>query len=215
MSHHTQSLLKKAQQADLPEQKKLLAELMSQTPVYQMLINALSTSKAPLPDLWIGAGAITQSIWNTFHGLPTESFLKDIDLMYFDPDASWEAEDTHIQHIQKRMDHLPWPLDIKNVGRIHKWYHQRFGGEPLAPFKNIAEAVQTWPFTASAVALQIYPYAPPQNQAWIAPFGFDDLLALRLRPNRTLAKAEIYEQKAERWLKQWPQLTLLKDSQLS
>jgi len=105
-------------------------------------------------------------------------------------------------------------MDIKNVGRIHKWFHQRFGGAPIPPFKNIADSVKTWPFTASAIALQVYPERTPESQAWIAPFGFEDLLALRLKANRVLASAAVCEEKAKRWQKQWPQLTLVKDSQL-
>lgn len=217
MLHSAQATLNRARQADLAEQKQLLAECLRQTRPHQMLRHAFSTAstaESPLPTLWIGAGAITQSIWNLLHGWPAERFLKDIDLMYFDPDPSWEAEDQHIRRIQRLTAHLPWPMDIKNVGRIHKWFHERFGGEPIPPFKDIAESVKTWPFTASAIALQIDPDHPPATQPWIAPFGFDDLLALRLSANRVMASAEVCEQKAERWLKQWPQLTLLKDSQL-
>ena len=214
MSQRTQIRLKEARQADLTTQKKCLAAIIQQTPMYQQLRNALAASKEPLPVLWVGAGAITQSIWNLLHHWPAETFLKDIDLIYFDADPSWEAENARIQQIQKLTPYLPWPLDIKNVGRIHVWYHQRFGGNPLPPFENPTEAVKTWPFTASAVALHIFHHQSPEHPAWIAPFGFDDLLAMRLRPNQRLASAAVCKKKAERWLKQWPQLTLLKDSQL-
>jgi uncharacterized protein len=214
MSGSVQDTLKKAQQADFAEQKQLLAEVLAQTLPHEMLRNALAAAQDPLPTLWIGAGAVTQSLWNLLHGWPAENFLKDIDLMYFDANPSWDAENEQIQHIQRLTAHLPWPLDIKNVGRIHKWFHQRFGGQPLPPFQNIMESVKTWPFTASAIAIQIHPWHPPATQPWIAPFGFEDLLALRLRVNQGLASAEVCEEKAKRWQKHWPQLTLFKDSQL-
>ena len=214
MNHTIQSTLKKALHAEPTAQKRILAQALYHTQPHQMLRNALSRADHPLPTLWVGAGVINQSLWNLLHGWPAEQFLKDIDLMYFDPDPSWEAENQQIQYIQQLTALLPWPMDIKNVGRIHKWFHQHFGGEPIAPFTNIAESVKTWPFTASAIALQVYPARPPETQAWIAPFGFEDLLALRLQANRALASAEVCEEKAKRWQKQWPQLTLVKDSQL-
>jgi hypothetical protein len=42
-----------------------------------------------------------------------------------------------------------------------------------------------------------------------APFGLADLFAMRTRPNPVLAPAAVYEAKTSRWLKEWPQLTVL------
>ena len=37
-----------------------------------------------LPDTWLVAGCIAQTIWNLGHGQPAEFGLKDVDLIYFD-----------------------------------------------------------------------------------------------------------------------------------
>lgn len=49
-----------------------------------------------LLDGWLVAGCIAQSIWNLSSGKPAEFGLKDVDLIYFDPqDLSAETEATH------------------------------------------------------------------------------------------------------------------------
>ena len=43
-----------------------------------------------------------------------------------------------------------------------------------------------------------------------APYGFDDLFGMVVRPNpRSPAPRHVYEDKAERWLRHWPELTVL------
>ena len=42
-----------------------------------------------------------------------------------------------------------------------------------------------------------------------APHGYDDLFAMVVRPNRRLAPRSVYEAKAARWARQWPELTVL------
>ena len=37
-----------------------------------------------LPDSWLVAGCIAQTIWNLGHGQPADFGLKDVDLIYFD-----------------------------------------------------------------------------------------------------------------------------------
>lgn len=38
-----------------------------------------------LPDGWIVAGCIAQTVWNLACGRPAGSGIKDVDLVYFDP----------------------------------------------------------------------------------------------------------------------------------
>jgi hypothetical protein len=46
-----------------------------------------------LPDAWLVAGCIAQTIWNLACGQPAELGIKDVDLIYFDAeDISVEAE---------------------------------------------------------------------------------------------------------------------------
>ncbi len=160
-----------------------------------------------LPDAWLGAGAIIQNVWNVLHDLPLNTHLKDIDVLYYENDLTWEREDDWIQRVQReaRQRGLTLPVDVKNVARIHLWYSEKFGDpQDYPPFEHVGESVYTWPFTAAAVAVQ---QAPEGHLSFVAPFGFQDLFSMRLRPNLGRVSLEVCQEKARRWQAQWPQLT--------
>src|SRR4051812_47472462 len=76
-----------------------------------------------LPDAWLVAGCLFQTVWNLHDGKPPESGIKDYDLFYFDAgDLSEEAE----SRIGKRVAHcyrdLGIVLEAKNQARVHTWY---------------------------------------------------------------------------------------------
>jgi uncharacterized protein len=51
-----------------------------------------------LPDWYLVAGCLYQTVWNTVTGQPPEAGILDYDLAYFDAsDLSWDAEDAVIQ----------------------------------------------------------------------------------------------------------------------
>ena len=51
--------------------------------------------------------------------------------------------------------------------------------------------------------------APGGPLTVLAPRGFADLFGLVVRPNRVRAPREVYEEKASRWARQWPALTIV------
>jgi hypothetical protein len=75
-----------------------------------------------LPDGWLVAGCIAQTIWNLGYGQPAEFGLKDVDIIYFDEqDLSFEAEACHERRLRDLFQHLPIKLDAKNeAGTIGK-----------------------------------------------------------------------------------------------
>ena len=67
-----------------------------------------------LPDTWLVAGGIAQTIWNLGHGQPAEFGLKDVDLIYFDElDLSFETEASYERRLRDLFQHLPIKLDVK------------------------------------------------------------------------------------------------------
>jgi uncharacterized protein len=158
-----------------------------------------------LPDSWLVAGCIAQTIWNLGCGQPAELGLKDVDLIYFDEqDLSFESEVDHERRLRDLFRHLPIKLDVKNEARVHLWYEERFG-YAIKPYLSSADAIATFPTTATAVGV-----------CWIrgkleccAPFGLDDLFGLVVRPNKRQITRTIYEAKVDRWRPIWPRLNFL------
>ena len=61
-----------------------------------------------LPDWYLVAGCLYQTVWNVVTGQPPESGILDYDLAYFDSsDLSWHAEDAVIQEGGRLFGDLP------------------------------------------------------------------------------------------------------------
>jgi uncharacterized protein len=158
-----------------------------------------------LPDSWLVAGSIAQTIWNLGCGRSAELGLKDVDLIYFDDqDLSFDAEASHERRLRDLFRRLPIKLDVKNEARVHLWYEERFG-YAIKPYLSSADAIATFPTTATAVGVR----RKRGKFECSAPFGLDDLFGLVVRPNKRQITRPIYEAKVDRWRSIWPRLTFL------
>jgi hypothetical protein len=169
-----------------------LSEALNRLPVLQ------------LPNWYLGAGCVTQTVWNLHCGNPVHEGIRDYDLVYFDADLSEGAEQRVREQASALLADLGVVLDVKNQARVHIWYHERFGYD-IRPYTSIHDAIGTWPTTAGAVAVR------PESDtlAIYAPFGLDDLFDLVVRANRVQITRSIYQEKARRWLSYWPSLRVL------
>jgi uncharacterized protein len=158
-----------------------------------------------LPDSWLVAGCIAQTIWNLGCGRPAEFGVKDVDLIYFDEkDLSFEAEASHERRLRDIFQHLPIKLDVKNEARVHLWYEDRFG-YAINPYSSCVDAIATFPTTATAVGVR----QMSSKLECCAPFGLADLCSLVVRPNKRQITRAIYQAKVDRWRSLWPRLTFL------
>jgi hypothetical protein len=142
-----------------------------------------------LPNWYVGAGALCQTVWNDAHGYSLTEHISDIDLVYFDSDLLEESESKHTLNAQRLFSDIPRRIDLKNQARVHLWYAARFG-YTIAPYTSVEQAMATWPTTATAV-------------------GLDDLFKLVVRPNKLQITRAIYEAKVSRWQKHWPKLQIV------
>jgi hypothetical protein len=158
-----------------------------------------------LPDCWLVAGAITQTVWNDAFALEPGYGLADVDLVYFDgSDLSEGAEADHAARVRGRFSDLGVKIDVKNEARIHLWYANKFGHE-ISPYTSARHAITTFPTTATAIGIQ-----PADSRLLISvPFGLTDLFDTVVRPNKVQVTREIYEAKVMRWRPLWPRLKIV------
>jgi hypothetical protein len=144
-----------------------------------------------LPDCWLAAGWVAQTVWNSAFGLSLDHGLKDVDLVYFDDtDFSDIGEAGHEERIRHLFARLPAKVDVKNEARVHLWYAEKFG-RPISPYVSTTDAIATFPTTATAIGIQ--PGASGLSIA--APYGRPDLFGLIVRPNKVQITPAIYEAK--------------------
>jgi uncharacterized protein len=180
-----------------------LKSVVLASPILRPIIGAWSAIS--LPDCWLVAGAIAQTVWNSAFGFPPDHGLKDVDLVYFDPtDLSDIGEARHEQRIRHLFAHLPAKVDVKNEARVHRWYPEKFGN-PISPYVSAQHAIATFPTTATAVGIQ----PGISGLSIAAPYGLSDLFGLVVRPNKVQITRAVYEAKVTRWRRLWPDLTIL------
>jgi hypothetical protein len=158
-----------------------------------------------LPDCWLAAGCLFQTVWNVLDGHDPERGIGDYDLIYHDPgDLSWAAEDAVIRQCANAFGDLPVEVEVRNQARVHLWYEDHFG-VPCPPIASSRDAVDRYAAHACRVAVR---RAGAGHEVY-APSGFADMFGFVLRPNPVVAPREVYERKAARWRALWPRLLVL------
>ncbi len=202
----------------VPAARPLSESLESIVRATPWLARALHAARAvDAPDWLLTAGAIRTAVWDDLHGFsppagasasparPPAS-LADIDLAFFDPADRTPARDAAVEAaLRAAAPDLPW--DAKNQAAVHLWYPDRFGFA-VEPFACSADAVATYPETATCVALHL---DAGDRLTVVAPYGLDDLLGLVHRHNPRRVPAELYERRLaeKRIAERWPRVTVI------
>lgn len=158
-----------------------------------------------LPSWYLGAGGVTQTVWNLLHGFDPTWGIKDYDLVYFEPgDLSATGEHAVEARAAQLVADLEVRVDATNEARVHLWYPARFG-RTIPPYRSTEHAISTWPTTASSLGIRY----TGSRFVVCAPFGLRDLFAMVVRPNKAIVDRAVYEVKTRRWVELWPQLTVV------
>lgn len=191
-------------QLPLDEQLSAFQEALSQNGV---LTGVLSRSAfLGLPGWYLTAGCLVQTVWNVVTGRNPVHGIRDYDLFYFDSgDLSWEAEDAVIQAAKHAFRDVPAEVEVRNEARVHLWYEAKFG-TPCPPYTSSEDAIDSFAATTCCLGVRL---AADGRWRVYAPHGLSDVFNLVVRPNPALAPRSVYEAKTSRWLRQWPELTVL------
>lgn len=134
-----------------------------------------------LADWMVFSGAVYQPVWNHLTGRAPEYGIKDYDLAYFDAsDLSYDAEDRVIRRVAAAFGApLREQVEVRNQARVHLWFEAHFG-EAYTPLSESAEALVRFVAPAFAVAVRL---EADDGLTILAPFGLEDLFAMRIAPN--------------------------------
>ncbi|MEV4351076.1 nucleotidyltransferase family protein [Actinoplanes sp. NPDC049596] len=161
-----------------------------------------------VPDAWVGAGVLRDLVWGERYGTGfAAERVRDVDVAFFDPhDLSRANDDRVTERLARRRPGVPW--EAKNQAAVHTWYPAKFGGDPVAPLTSIADAVATWPETATAVAVRLHATGDLEV---CAPLGVTDLLDGIWRRNPRRVSVERSRARLERHQPhiRWPRVTVI------
>jgi hypothetical protein len=187
----------------VPDGRGRFLELALRNPVNVAVLERVG--RLAVPDCWLTAGALFQTVWNVLDGREPAAGIRDYDVFYFDDrDLSWEAENDVIAAAAELFAGLGAIVEVRNEARVHLWYAEHFG-VPAKPFSSTKDAVDHFASTTCCFAVRL---GEGDEFEVYAPYGFADVFAQRVRPNPVLAPRSVYDGKAARWLREWPGLSV-------
>jgi len=168
------------------------------------LMRVLRTARdLDLPDWLVFSGAIYQCVWNHLTGRSPDYGVRDYDLGYFDAaDISWDGEDAVIRRVAAALEPpLREQVEVRNQARVHLWFEDHFG-EPYEPLADTAQALTRFAVPACAIGARL---EADDGLTLVAPFGLDDVFAMRLRPNPDRGRARGFDRIVANIQARWPE----------
>ncbi len=163
-------------------------------------------SSLQLPDAWLVAGCLFQTIWNLRCGRAPRAGIKDYDLFYFDADdLSAGAERAVGERVQACYRDLGVTVEAKNQARVHTWYADWFGF-PYPALENSRDGIDRFLVTCTCVGLQCGSGDSPRLYA---PNGLDELYRGVLRPNPRCDHRPLFLQKTASYRSRWDWLQVV------
>lgn len=157
-------------------------------------------SALSLPDGWLVAGCLFQTVWNLRCGRPPEAGIKDYDVFYFDAGDLTEAGERAVQaRADAVLGDLGITVEVANQARVHLWYPDFFG-EPYPALKDSRDGIDRFLVACTCVGVR------PDGEVY-APWGLEDLYAGQLRPNPLTPYGSLYERKVASYRGRWPWLS--------
>lgn len=151
-----------------------------------------------LPNAWLVAGCLFQTVWNLQAGQSPEAGIKDYDLFYFDAtDLSEEAEQRAQAKVDSVLGDAGIAVEVANQARVHLWYPAYFG-RPYAPLASSEDGIRRFLVLETCVGVRPGEYH--------APFGLPGIYAGTLSPNPATPYPELFADKVASYQARWPHL---------
>ena len=159
-----------------------------------------------LPNFYIAAGSVFQTIWNYYDDKPLNHGIKDIDIIYYDSSNLSKEDEIELENkIENHFKKLNYKFDIHNEARMHLWKKEN-ENKKIDKYKNSEDAISQFMATIQSIgitkindSIEIY-----------APYGLSDIFSKTIRPikQKTISK-EIYDKKVESWNSRFDNLNII------
>ena len=151
-----------------------------------------------LPDGWLVAGCLFQTVWNVQTGRPPDADIKDYDIFYFDDsDLSEDGERRVQERVNEVLGDLRVPIEVSNQARVHTWYESYFGYS-YPPLRSACDGIDRFLIPATCVGVR--------PDAVYAPNGVQMLYDGILTVNSLTPHTELFEATVASYRSRWPWL---------
>ena len=155
-----------------------------------------------LPDGWLVAGCLFQTIWNLQAGRAPEENIKDYDLFYFDSDDISEQSEREAQAgVDEVLADLGVSIEVSNQARVHTWYESYFG-RPYPVLRSSRDGIDRFLMPSTCVGIR--------PDSIYAPHGLEPLYEGILTSNPLTPHIDLFDQKAASYCARWPSLRVVR-----
>lgn len=158
-----------------------------------------------LPDAWLVAGCLFQTVWNLRMGDEPQARINDYDLFYFDgEDFSAEGQAAVQRHVDAVLGDLGVRIEAVNQARVHLWYPGTFG-HAYPQLTSARDGLDRFLVLGTCVGVR-----PACDGGWevYAPYGLQLLYDGVLTPNPLVDHGELFARKAASYQARWPWLRI-------
>ena len=164
--------------------------------------------KLNLPNFYIAAGSVFQTIWNYYDNKPLNDKIKDIDIIYYNKeDLSVETDMKYYNLINDYCikQGYNYEIDVSNEARMHIWKKEKFNID-VRQYINCEDAINKWIATVHAIGI-----TKENNKLKIyAPYGLSDIYSRTIRPiKHEYSSKDIYDKKAKSWNERFGNLNII------
>ena len=190
----------------IDDQNELFISILSKNDDLMCILDYISD--LGLPNFYIAAGSVFQTIWNFYDGVSLNNGIKDIDIIYYDSNNlsksdEQELEDKIVTHFSEVG--LSYEFDIHNEARMHLWKKEN-ENKNIDQYLNSEDAIDKWIATVHAVGItkingiiKVY-----------APYGLSDIFSRTIRPiKHKYNSKELYNKKVKSWSSRFDNLNII------
>lgn len=158
-----------------------------------------------LPDGWLVAGCLFQTVWNLRSGNPPQEGIKDYDLFYFDAgDLSADGEQAVQSRVEQVLGDLGITVEARNQARVHLWY-EAFFGHSYPALRDARDGIDR--FLVRETCVGVRPSAAACEL--YAPYGIETVAQGTLTRNALTPHAALFDAKAASYRARWPWLRVV------
>lgn len=188
------------------EQNKTFISILKQNKELMAILDYVS--KLKLPNFYIAAGSIFQTIWNYYDGKDLNFGIKDVDIIYYDAtnlDVEKDLEYYNIINEYAKSKGINYEIDVSNEARMHLWKKDN-ENKDIDQYKNSEDAIDQWIATVHAIGI-----TKVNNDIKIyAPYGLSDIFSKTIRPIKHEGNSKkLYDKKVESWKKRFSNLKII------
>ncbi len=194
------------QHKTLYEQNEEIINILKRNNELMGVLDYIDTLK--MPNYYIAAGSVFQTIWNYYDNKDLNYNIKDIDVIYYNnKELSADIDTKYYNLINEfcKNKGYKYNIDVSNEARMHIWKKEKYNID-VEPYKSSEDAIDKWIATVHAIGI-----TKKNDEIRIyAPYGLSDIFSKTIRPiKHKYNTKEMYDKKANSWNERFNNLKII------